>query len=113
MTFDDRRLEDNRVRIEIGLFIRLFELHSGHALEDLSSPLRTPEFVEGRIELAALAVGRYKLRSTEVARATRKHPASVARWIKVGLVRQQSDPIFRERMDRLDRRISESARNSA
>jgi REP element-mobilizing transposase RayT len=113
VTHDDHRLEDYRVRVEIGRFIRLFELHSGHALDDLSSPLRTPDFVEGRIELATLAVSRYELRSTEVALATRKHPASIARWIKSGLVRQQGDAVFRERIDRLDRLISSSARNNA
>jgi REP element-mobilizing transposase RayT len=112
-TFDDHKLEDDRVSIEIGRFIRLFEHYSGHPIEELRSPLRTPDLVEGRIELATLAVGRYKLRSTEVALATEKHPASIARWIKIGLVKQQENANFRERIDRLDRRISSSARNNA
>jgi hypothetical protein len=112
-TFDGQTLEDDRVSMEIGRFIRLFEQHSDHAIEDLGSPLRTPDLVEGRIELATLAVSRYKLRSTDVALATRKHPASIARWIKVGLARQKEAPDFRERIDRLDRRISSSARNNA
>lgn len=112
-TFDDHRLEDDRVSIEFGRFIRLFEKHSGHLIEDLGSPLRTPELVEGRIELATLAINRYMLRSTEVALATRKHPSSIARWIKVGLVKQRRSAEFRGRIDRLDRQISESARNNA
>lgn len=112
-TFDDHRLEDDRVSLELGRFIRLFEKHSGHSIEDLGSPLRTPDVVEGRIELATLAINRYQLRSTEVALAIRKHPSSIARWIKVGLVKQQGDAEFRGRIDRLDRRISSSARNNA
>lgn len=112
-TFDGHKLEDDRVSIEISRFIRLFEHHSGHAIENLRSPFRTPDLIEGRIELATLAVSRYKLRSTEIALATRKHVSSIARWIKVGLVKQQESVDFRERIDRLDRRISSSARNNA
>jgi len=112
-TFDNRKLEDDRVEIEIERFIPLFEHHSGHSIEDLCSPLRTPGLVQGRIELTTLAVGRYKLRSADVARVVQKHPASIARWIKLGLLNQQEDVPFRERIYHLDRRISWSVRNNA
>jgi len=112
-TFDNQKLEGDRVAIEVDHFIRLFEHHSGHAIEDLRSPLRTPSLVLGRIELTTVAVSRYKLRSTDVALVIHKHAASLARWIKLGLLKQQEDAAFRERIDHLDRLISSSARKNA
>jgi hypothetical protein len=112
-TFDNRRLEDDRAEIELGLFISLYERHSGHTIENLRSPLRAPDLVQGRIELTTLAVGRYKLRSTDIARVIQKHPGSIARWVKLGLVNQKDDGAFRERIDNLDRKISWSARDNA
>ncbi len=112
-TFDNRTLEDDRAGIELNRFISLFERHSGHAIENLRSPFRAPDLVQGRIELTTLAIGRYKLRSTDVARVIQKHPGSIARWVKLGLLSQQDDAAFLERIDHLDYKISWSARNNA
>ena len=101
----------DRVGIEIEDFIRFFEDHSGHTLEDLPSPLRRPARVQARIELATLAVTRYGLRSTDLARYILKHPTSVARCNHLALCNQLEDRSFRKRIDDLDRWISRSARN--
>ena len=98
--------------MEIEDFTTLFEQHSGYAVEDLRSTLRRPLQVQARIEFATLAVTRYGMRSTEVARFIKKHPTTVARWIYLGLRKQREDQSFRELIDTLDRRISWSARNN-
>ncbi len=61
-------LMGDRVGIEIEDFIRFFEYHSGHTLEDLCSILRRPALAQARIELATLAATRDGLRSTDLAR---------------------------------------------
>lgn len=48
-TFNNQKLEDDRTAIEMDDFMRLFERHSGHTIEDLRSPLRTPELVRGQM----------------------------------------------------------------
>jgi hypothetical protein len=75
----------DRVGIGIEDFIRVFEYHSGHTLEDL--------------------------RSTDLAQYIQKHPKSVARWISLALRKQLKDRSFRKRIDDLNRRISRSACN--
>ena len=110
-TFDDQVLEDERVEIDVDAFIRLFERHSGHAIEKLRSPLRHPQQVRARIEFATVAAGRYGIRSTEIADSIRKHPTTIARLIGRGRNLLLEDRSFRDRIDRLDRRISSSVRN--
>jgi len=110
-TFDNLPLEDDRVGIEVEHFIRLFEHHSGYTIEDLRSTLRRPVQVQARIEFATLAAARYGIRSTEIADSVQKHPTTIARLIRRGLRRRLEDRSFRDRIDSLDRRISQSARD--
>ena len=112
-TFDGHALENDRLAIDLAEFGRLFELFSGHRIADLSSPLRSPHLIRGRVELTTLAVGRYGIRSTEVAVLIAKHPSSLARWLRLGLRQEQDDSTFRTRIDSLDRKISAAARHNA
>ena len=109
-TFDGYRLKDDRVGLGLDAFIRLFEVHSGYSLEDLRSTLHRRKQVKARIEFVTLAASRYGFPSTEIAKFIRKHPTTIARLIGWGLRDQLDDVSFRERMDTLDRRISQSAR---
>ncbi len=110
-TFDNRSLEDDRVGLEIEDFIELFERHSGYVIKDLQSSLRRPMLVQARIEFATLAATRYGIRSTEIADSVLKHPTTIARLIRRGLSKLLENRSFRDRIDTLDRRISNSARN--
>jgi REP element-mobilizing transposase RayT len=110
--FDNRPIEDDRVGMEVEDFTTLFEQHSGHTVEDLRSTLRRPLQVQARIKFATLAVTRYGMRSTEVARFLEKHPTTIARWINLGLRKQREDQSFRKLIDTLDSRISWSVRNN-
>ena len=80
---------------------------------DLSSPLRTSELIRGRIELTILAVGRFGLRSSEIATLINKHPSSLTRWLNVGTHLNGHDRAFRNRIDRLDNQISAAALDNA
>ena len=112
-TFDGRSLEEDRLPVTLPVFAELFEQFSGHSIEELSSPLRAAALTRGRIELTILAVVRFGLPSTEVAHLINKHPSSMTRWLNLGLSRGQEDLLFRDRINRLDQRISAAARNNA
>lgn len=111
-TFDGRSLDELRPTFTALEFIQLFERCSGHLREDLASPLRTPDLIEGRIELTFLAVSRYGVRSREIADLIYKHPSSMTRWLNHGVTREREDADFRKRMNRLDRQISSAARDN-
>ena len=84
---------------------------AGHSIEDLASPLKIRAIVEGRLELTTLAISRFGFRSTEIAAIIDKDPSSMTRWLNLGLRRERQDPVFRERINLLDRLISQAARN--
>ena len=105
-TFDDRFLETDLRSLELGAFVARFERHSDHSIEDLASPLRSPDLIRGRIELSMLAVARYGVQSRVIADLVNKHPASVTRWLNSGLRMERDDPEFRKRIDALTRLIS-------
>jgi len=106
-------LEDDRLSIAFVDFVELFEQFSEHSIADLSSPLRSSELIRGRIELTFLAVGRFGLRSSEIATLINKHPSSLTRWLNVGTHLNGHDRAFRNRIDRLDNRISAAAPDNA
>ena len=47
-TYDGQSLNDDRIRCRFDEFVELFELFTGHAIQDLRLPFQTPELVEGR-----------------------------------------------------------------
>lgn len=112
-TFDGESLNNERLSVDLAAFALLFERFSDHSIVDLSSPLRTPELIRGRIELTTLAVTRFAIRSIDIADLIGKHRSSITRWLNIGLHRQRNDRGFRLRLDFLDRKISSAARNNA
>ena len=111
-TFDGHPFDDVRPTFTAAEFLRLFEEFTGHDREDLASPLRTRELIDGRVELTLLAVSRFGVRSRDIADLIQKHPSSMTRWLNQGLSRERTDAVFRERIDRLDGLISSAARNN-
>ena len=112
-TFDGRSLENDRPFVSLTSFVDLFERFSGHSIADLSSPLRTSELIQGRVELTVLAVSRFGLRSSEMATLINKHPSSLTRWLNLGLRQERENLDFRSRLDFLDQQISSAARDNA
>ena len=111
-TFDGQLLNDDRIRCDLDEFVELFDRYTGHAIQDLASPLKTPALVEGRIELTLLGVSRYGFRSSDLAALLSKHPSSITRWLNEGVLLEREDPTFRKRINHLDRQISAAARNN-
>ena len=111
-TYDGQTLNDDRIRCRLDEFVALFEQFTGHAIQDLASPLKTPILVEGRIELTLLGVSRYGFRSSDLAALLNKHASSMARWLNEGVTLERKDPNFLRRMNLLDRQISAAARNN-
>jgi len=112
-TFDGHSLKEERSTLALGDFTRLFEYFSGHSIPDLSSPLRNPTLIRGRIEFKALGVSRYGLRSVDIASLINKHPSSLTRWLNLGLIQEREYPIFRARLNSLDQQVSAAAGNNA
>lgn len=108
--FDGETLDDNRPSVSIDEFVALFEGTTGLSMVCLSSPLRTSDLTEGRVELTLLAVTRFGLRSSELAAQLRKHPSSVTRWLNRGLKQEREDKLFRDRINQLDFKISAAIR---
>lgn len=112
-TFDGESLDNDRPSVDLADFTLLFERFSDHLIADLSSPLRTPELIRGRIELTTLAVARFDIRSSDIADLIDKHRSSMTRWLNIGLRRQRDDLGFRFHLDFLDRKISSAVRDNA
>jgi len=112
-TFDGQPVEIDRPSMAVADFAEFYEQFSGHSILDLSSPLRTSELIRGRIELTILAVGRFGLRSSEIATLINKHPSSLTRWLNVGTHLGRNDCEFRNRINRLDQQISAAAFDNA
>ena len=110
---DERILDRSRAALDLDEVVRRFELASGHGLADLASRRRSPATIRGRIELTVLVVGRYGLRPRNVARVLRKDRTTISRWLRAGLRLQHEDAAFRERLDQLDRALSNLTDNGA
>ena len=93
-------------RVARGEFARRMESLSGHSLAELSSRFRGADLTRGRLEFATLAVGRYRLKVSDIAALLDKHPNSVTNWLNNGLRLERQDPGFKERLDHLDASIS-------
>jgi len=111
-TFNGHRLDDERAACTLDEFVELFERCSGHAIEDLASPLKTSCLFRGRVELTLLGVSRYCFRASDIAKLVNKHTSSMTRWINQGLLREREDPTFRDRINNLDQQISAAARKN-
>jgi REP element-mobilizing transposase RayT len=105
-TFNGCELAEQRQKLGLSEFVDRFQHESGFVVGELASHLRSPDLVQGRIELTTLALGRYGFRARDLAALLDKHGASVTRWLNIGLAKERGDPGFKSRLDALDRSIS-------
>jgi REP element-mobilizing transposase RayT len=105
-TFDGKILAENRAELGLSEFADRFESISGHTIADLASRSRSKRVVQGRVELATLAVSRYGIKCCDVAALLNKHGNSVTNWLNQGLHLAGIDPDFKQRVDQLDSSIS-------
>ena len=104
-SYDGHQLEETRITIGIEEFASRFELASGHALAALASRSRSPALIQARIEFATLAVLRFRLRGSHVARILCKHGNSVTLWLRKGLELGNHDENFKRRLDDIEAAI--------
>ena len=105
-TFDGRRLAEERSELDPSDFAFRMERLTGLPLAELSSRSRSANLTRGRIEFATLAVGRYRLKVSDIAALLDKHPNSITKWLNKGLRLEREDPEFKNRLDHLDAAIS-------
>jgi len=105
-SFDGQALAEDRRDLSFDEFTDRFFALGGHELGELRSRLRTARILTARIELATLALARYRLRTRDLADLLEKNRSTVTRWLNIGLQRERDDPEFRRRLDTLDHAIS-------
>jgi len=108
-TFDRRKLDDARPVLDLPEIAIRFERNTCLRIEDLASRRRDPTLSAGRVELTAIAAGRFGHRVCEIARLVNKNPGTVSRWLKAADTRSIEDAAYRRRLDELDRAISNAA----
>jgi hypothetical protein len=67
---------------------------------------RGPSLPSGRIDLTAIAVGRFDHRVCNVADRLKKNPGTVSRWFTKADRRSQYDPEYLPHLDDLDAEIT-------
>lgn len=104
--FDGHPPADTRLELRFDQFVARLVKVSGLSLAELSSRTRDSTVTRHRIELATLAIGRYRLRICDIAALLHKHPNSVTHWLNTGLQLEGRDSAFKSRLDDLDSAIS-------
>ena len=104
-TYDQRRTTEDRVPVDLGDLLERFERITGMTATDLKSTKRGPALPGGRIDLTAVAVGRFGHRVCDLAKLLRKNPGTVSRWLGNADRRLLNEPGYRAHLDDLDTRI--------
>ena len=105
-TYDQRKAtNDDRMPVDLGELLERFERITGMTASDLRSSRRGPVFPSGRIDLTAVAVGRFGHRVCDLAKLLRKNPGTVSRWFTEANRRSLHDPSYKTHLDILDSRI--------
>jgi len=79
----------------------------GCAVAELARPGKGREASRLRYLVAALAVERWRLSASAIARRVGRRPDVVSRWVRRGAELRGSDPAFRDQLDELDQALSE------
>jgi len=98
-----------RRRLTAAEFLARLTPALGVTTQALASPQRTPELLEARELLAALAVERWQVGVKALADALGKSRDGVSLWVQRAAARRQRDRRFAARLDDLDRRLAEGA----
>ncbi|TFG38925.1 MAG: hypothetical protein E4H44_03035 [Candidatus Aminicenantes bacterium] len=77
----------------------------GVDIEELASRRREPSLRELRELVAVLGVERYGQRVRDIAGMLEKNPGSVSRWVSAAAERRSSDPVFADRLLKLDQTL--------
>ena len=105
-TYDQRKAtNDDRMPVDLGELLGRFERITGMTASDLRSSRRGPELPSRRIDLTAVAVGRFGHRVCDLAKLLRKNPGTVSRWLTEANRRSLHDPSYKTHLDILDSRI--------
>jgi len=106
-TYDQRREENDRLFIDLDELLKRFEHVTGVSASDLRSTRRGPDLPNWRIDLTAIAVGRFGHRVCDVAKILEKNPGTVSRWLTKADSRLLQEPRYQAHLDDLDRRIQQ------
>lgn len=106
-TYDQRREDNDRRLIDLDELLERFEHVTGVAATELRSTRRGPNLPNWRIDLTAIAVGRFGHRVCEVAKILEKNPGTVSRWFTKADRRSLQDQRYRTHLDKLDRGIQD------
>lgn len=79
----------------------------GQDREVVAGPSRSRPVVRAREAMALVAVERYGVRVTDLARALGRNQDTVSRWLSRAAARRRRDPDFAELVERLDRDLAE------
>ncbi len=79
----------------------------GCAVADFARPGKRREASRLRYMVAALAVERWRLAASALARRVGRRPDVVSRWVRRGAELRASDPVFRDQLVELDRALFE------
>ena len=109
-TFDQQKLSEDRPYIDLGKIVEYFSRITGMKIPDICSRRRGPVLPNGRIDLTAIAVGRFGHRVCDVARVLEKNPGTVSRWLTMADQRSLEDADYRAHLDELDTKIAKHAR---
>jgi putative transposase len=108
-TYDQRTAAIDRVSVDLIDLLNCFEHVTGVMLSDLRSSKRGPDLPSRRIDLTALAVGRFGHRVCDVAELLNKNPGTVSRWLTNAGKRALEDQSYKALIDDLDSRIQDLA----
>lgn len=106
VTFEGRRLAEERKELGLTEFVLRFQAASGHMVEDLASRCRSTALLEARVEFCLMAIVRYGFQSRDIASFLNKHGSTISRWLRLGLQKEQDDPDFIHRLNSIDEVIS-------
>ncbi len=104
-TYDQRPHEMDRLQTDLDDLLERFGRVTGVTAADLKSARRGPDLPDRRMDLTAIAAGRYGYRVCDVARVLEKNPGTVSRWLTSADRRSLQEPHYRTHLDDLDRRI--------
>jgi hypothetical protein len=113
LSTDRTNLDNERRPLPFPEFVRRYEGVSSVLVRSLAGRERRRSTIERRIEFTVLAVERYRLRSSDVARTLDRHPSTVGRWPELAIRHQRTDPVFRQRLDMPDAAVSSSDLDNA
>lgn len=108
-THDQRRLVEDRPSLALARVVRAFCDTTGVTLVDLRSRSKLGSISRARLDLTAIAIGRFENRVCDLAELLSKNAGSVSRWLSIAQRRLATDPDYLDSIDRLEVQLTESA----